>query len=66
MKQKLTFWLNSGYDHPSSGLPGQENFPRKGITRYYWWREKLLSVEIRLSIEKLQPLLRKDLTDAER
>jgi hypothetical protein len=66
MKQKLRFWLNSGYDHPSSGLPGEEHFPRKGIIRYYWWREILLSGEVRLSIKKLQPLLRKVLTDAER
>lgn len=64
MKQNVTFGLYSGYEQGASGLPERRTV-RYGSTRQDRALEEV-SVQVRLGIEMLQPLLRKDLTDAER
>jgi hypothetical protein len=62
MTQNVRLALYSGYEDPSSGLPALR------VNRNAMTKNNLVykRVEILLAIELLQPLLRNDLTDAEK
>ena len=62
MCNNVWFALHSGYEELSSGLSVKPT-NTYGITRNHGPYER---VEISIAIEMLQPLLRKDLTDAEK
>jgi hypothetical protein len=62
MTQNVRLALYSGYEDPSSGLPSLR-VNRNAITKNNLLYER---VEILLAIELVQPLLRDDLTDAEK
>lgn len=62
LKDKIKFQINTGYAQFPSNLPGGI-FENRGLTTKGMWEEHAL---ITLAVEILEPLLRDDLTDAER